>query len=108
IIDGRITSWFLSTITNPCIWYEIPIDRISSGLTFDSFKTSDNANLRFCHHNSGSCSAQPALWAVIFISCLGWNELAIQLPFLPSINETFTEELPMSNPSKYMIYCVLC
>jgi hypothetical protein len=61
------------------------------------------ASLRLCHHISGSCSAHPGCIASMGISSPGEYALAIQRPVSASIILAFTEELPMSYPSRNII-----
>src|SRR5688572_14815282 len=55
------------------------------------------------HHISGSCSAKPVCDDCIGISDEGENAEAIHLPEAISSNVAFTDDEPISNPSKYFI-----
>ena len=95
MMEGLSGCIFPSTHTRPCIWYEIPIAAISAGAGQDD-RTSAVACLRFSHHSRGSCSAHPACFETIGISCFGQNAEATHFPVSESTRLAFTEELPMS------------
>lgn len=63
------------------------------------------AACRLAHHCSGSCSAHPFFLAMISISCLGEKSLATHIPVCASTSEALTDELPMSYPNKYILFC---
>jgi len=96
IIAGRNTCWSLSTHTNPCIWYEMPIALISAALTPDSVIIACVANFKFPHQLSGSCSAHPGFTAIMSASVFGKNADDTHLPVSAFTKLAFTDELPMS------------
>src|SRR5688572_22219283 len=58
------------------------------------------------HHDSGSCSAHPGWGAAMAISSFGdWQEASVFAPF-SSTRQAFTDELPISRPSKYLMLLV--
>ena len=61
-----------------------------------------NESLALSHHIWGSCSAQPALTAMMGASFSGKNAVAAHTPVSASTSDAFTEELPTSKPNKYL------
>ena len=91
-----------STITKPCIWYEIPIPEISSDFIEFSLSSLFVALQIYFHQSLGSCSAQPIFKESISISVPGSFTKATFLPDLVSTSEALIEELPISNPIEYI------
>src|SRR5690606_18135172 len=102
IIEGRSTFISLSTTTSPCIWYEIPMALTWSGVTLAFFITACEARQAFCHHCSGCCSAKPGCGAAMGISVSGKKAEATAWPVSAWSRQAFTDELPRSNPRKYI------
>src|SRR5688572_30341134 len=98
IMELRSTCWSLSTITRPCIWYEIPIAPISAG----SYVLPACAFFIACctcsHHISGDCSAQPGCGEIIGDSDSGYWADALHCCVWASTTETLIEDVPTSIP----------
>ena len=61
------------------------------------------ASFIYRHQLPGSCSAQPGRSDLTGASESGADAEATQIPVSESIRDTFTDDVPMSYPSKYMV-----
>jgi hypothetical protein len=61
------------------------------------------ALINSAHHIRGSCSAKPIFGEAMSISVEGENAFATQFPVSISTSEHFTEDDPISTPSKYFM-----
>ena len=104
IIEGRKTSCFLSTMTRPCIWYEIPIALTSAALKLVFALIFPIAAIQFSHHVCGCCSAQPGFFAMISSSFSGDVAEPITAPVWESRRVAFIDELPTSKPNNNAIH----
>jgi len=80
--------------------YKMPMAAISSPFTPLSAMIFWSDCFAYFHHDSGSCSAQPALTAIIGASFSGKKAEATHLPLSAFTSDAFTEELPTSKPNK--------
>src|SRR5690606_21103088 len=96
----------LSTTTEPCIWYAIPIAPMSFGLYKPLWCVFFIASLVSAHQVNGSCSAHPALSERMGASDSGNLAETIRVFVVASTTETFIDDVPKSIPNNNIL-CIL-
>ncbi len=106
MMEGRSSLRSLSIITSPLSAMSI-IAWMSAGLTPDCCNTDALASFRLFHHISGSCSCPAHLNGLYAHFVFGKKSEATVFPVTASTRAAFTDELPMSYPSRYIFCCFI-